>query len=174
MTFKGYLAIVLTVEVVASVAAPILTGSLTFLLVALTIPLTLAVWYAVWRRKGSISYQVRRVSPEEIIGYNSEPVSEVTAGQLSRSIVERSEEIRRTLQGSPAEIQVEMCAFGYRACVDDMITLTHLIKESLPDASLTEKVKLRRDRRRATEALAKARETLPPGVLKATHQQEQQ
>ena len=27
-----------------------------------------------------------------------------------------------------------MCALGYRACANDMITLTHLTNQALPDA----------------------------------------
>lgn len=152
----------------------ILAGTLAVALVALTVPVTLAAGFIVWRRTNSVPYRVQKISPEEITGYKSGPAAEVNPGMLSRSIVERAEEIRRTLQGSPAEIQVDMCALGYRACVDDMITLTHLANEAFQNANLTEKVRLRRDRRRATEALAKAREALPPGALRATHQQEQQ
>jgi hypothetical protein len=66
-----------------------------------------------------------------------------------------------------------MCAIGYRACVNDMITLSHLINEELPLANLRRRLTLRRARRRATEALAGAREALPPGALRATHQEQQ-
>ena len=173
MTLKGYLSIVLAVEVAALVAVSIFAGSLAVSLVALSVPVTLAAGFIIWRRTASVPYRIQKISPEEITGYKSGPAAEVNPGSLSRSIVERAEEIRRTLQGSPAEIQIEMCALGYRACVDDMITLTHLANEAFPDASFSEKVKLRRDRRRATEALAKAREALPPGVLRATHQEQQ-
>ena len=173
MTFRGYLSIVLVVEVAAVVATSVLAGSLAVALVALTVPLTLAAGFIIWRKNESVPYRIQKISPEEITGYKPGPEAEATPASLSRSIVERAEEIRRTLQGKPAEIQIEMCAFGYRACVDDMITLTHLANEAFPNAAFAEKVRLRRDRRRATEALAKAREALPPGALRATHQEQQ-
>ena len=32
------------------------------------------------------------------------------------------------------ETRIEMCALGYRACANDMISLTHLVNEALPSA----------------------------------------
>ena len=64
-----------------------------------------------------------------------------------------------------------MCAIGYRACANDMITLTHLTNEVLPNASLLKRLRLRRGRKRAIDALSEARKALPPGALRATPQE---
>ena len=77
------------------------------------------------------------------------------------------------MKGKTSEIQVEMCALGYRACVNDMITLTHLVNEEISEASLLRRAKLRRARRKATDALSIARQSLPQGVLRATRQEQQ-
>ena len=66
-----------------------------------------------------------------------------------------------------------MCTLGYKACVNDMITLTHLTIAELPSASLLRRMKLRRARKKATNALAGAREALPPGGLRATRREQQ-
>ncbi|MDQ3638772.1 MAG: hypothetical protein M3426_12390, partial [Actinomycetota bacterium] len=91
----------------------------------------------------------------------------------SRRIVERADEIHRTLLESPSEVQVEMCALGYRACVNDMITLTHLISEESKSAGPVKRLRLRSARRRATDSLSVAREAMPPGALRATRQEQQ-
>ena len=138
------------------------------------IPLTVAVAF-MWRaRSGSVAYRVKRLSPEDITSYEGAVPVAVSPEGLSRSIVERASQIKNILSlKSPSEIEVEMCAMGYRACVNDMITLSHLINEELPQAKLSRRVTLRRARRRATEALSGAREALPPGALRATHQEQQ-
>ena len=93
---------------------------------------------------------------------------------LSRSIVERAAEIRRSLTELPAdEMRVEMCALGYRACANDMITLTHLTNEALPSAPLLQRLRLRRLRKKAIDALAEAREAPPPEALRASRQEQQ-
>jgi hypothetical protein len=66
-----------------------------------------------------------------------------------------------------------MCALGYRACANDMITLTHLINEALPDASFLRRVRLRRSRKKAIDALSEARKALPPGALRTAPQERQ-
>ncbi|MBD0253375.1 MAG: hypothetical protein ICV31_02635, partial [Rubrobacter sp.] len=93
---------------------------------------------------------------------------------LSRAIVERAEEIQRSLEESPSdEVRVEMCALGYRACANDMITLTHLTNEALPNASLLKRIRLRRSRKKAIDALSEARKALPPGALRTAPQERQ-
>ena len=101
------------------------------------------------------------------------PPAEDSPVKLSRSIVERAGEIRRTLAEDPSEIRVEMCTIGYKACVNDMITLTHLTNEQLPNAGVLKGMQLRRARKKATDALAEARKALPPGALRATRQEQQ-
>ncbi len=96
-----------------------------------------------------------------------------TPEELSHRIVERADEIRSTLLESPSEVQVEMCALGYQACVNDMITLTHLINDEYPDAGPVRRLRLRAARRRATDSLSGAREAMPPGALRTTRQEQQ-
>lgn len=168
-----YTAIALTLEGIALAAVfPFVTGT-QFLLIATVLPLTLVAAFLVHRWLGSTARQVSKLSPAAITGYQPTEIQETapSTGELADSIVERANGIRRLLSESPSEVQTEMCALGYRACVNDMITLTHLANEVLPEASLLERLKLRRDRRRATDALSKARQALPAGALRATRQE---
>jgi hypothetical protein len=54
-----------------------------------------------------------------------------------------------------------------------VITLTHLTNEQLPNVGLLKRMRLRRARKKATDALAEARNALPPGALRATRQEQQ-
>jgi len=168
-----YLAIVLATEAAAIglVSYHYASGFLALLLAPVPL-LTLFAALFMGRRMRSLAYRVRRLSPEDIIRIRAR-VEERTAGpeELSRFIVERAEEIRRTLSEGPSEVQVEMCALGYRACVNDMITLTNLINEEWRAAGSLKRLKLRRWRRRATDALSDARKALPPSALRATRQE---
>lgn len=169
---KLYLALVLVVEAAAvGVLWFILSPSLALFLVPI-LPLTLVVALLLHYVEGSPGYRARRLSPEDITRYRMrETPDDDTPQDLSHSIVERAEEIHRTLLESPSEVQVEMCALGYRACVNDMITLTHLINEELKTAGPIKRLRLRSARRRATDSLSGAREAMPPGVLRAARQE---
>lgn len=173
MTKKTYLAVLLATETLAIglVSYHYASGFLALLL-APVYPLTLFAALLVGR-KGRRGFGVGRLSPEAIIGYRARETRAEAASPagLSRSIVERAEEIQRTLQEGPSEVQVEMCALGYRACVNDMITLTNLLNQESRNAGPIKRVALRRHRRRATDSLSSAREALPPGALRATHQE---
>ena len=172
---KLYLAILLATETAAIglLSYYFASGFLALLLAPVPL-LTLVAALFVGRRMGNLAYRVRRISPEDIVGYRARR-EERPAGpeELARSIVERADEIRRTLLESPSEVQVEMCALGYRACVNDMITLSNLMNEGSRSAGPIRRLKLRRWRRRATDSLSGAREALPPGVLRATRQEQQ-
>ena len=173
---KLYLAIVLATETAAIGLLSYYFASGLLALLLLPVPLlTLVAALLVGRRMGDVSYRIRRLSPEDIIGRRAraEEPRQMGPEELSRSIVERAEEIRRTLLESPSEVQVEMCALGYRACVNDMITLTNLINEGSRSAGPIKRFKLRRWRRRATDSLSGAREALPPSALRATRQEQQ-
>lgn len=172
--FYTVMALITEVSVLALVAS--VTGERSgFLLLLVLVPATIVG--ALWLRS-TLDNPVRRtrsLSPESIAGYrppegSAEP-GEQSPKEISRSIVERSEEIRRTMSESPSEVQAEMCAIGYRSCVNDMISLTHKINAELPEARFVRKMRLRADRRRATDSLAKARQALPPGALRATRQE---
>jgi hypothetical protein len=169
-----YLALVLATEMAAIglVSYHYASGLLALLLAPVPL-LTLVGALFMGRRMRSLAYRIRRLSPEDIIRLSARSEERSTAGpeELSRSIVERAEEIRRMLAEGPSEVQVEMCALGYRACVNDMITLTNLITEEWRAAGPLKRLKLRRWRRRATDALSDARKALPPSALRATRQE---
>ena len=171
---KVYVAILITVEVAALGLASYLTSEAFWaLLLTPAAFLTGAAAFLIKRRAAEPSHGAKRLSPEDIVGYRTVEERQADAGVLSSSIVERAAEIRRTLLSSPSEVQIEMCALGYRACVNDMITLTHLASEEAKTAGPIRRLKLRRHRRLATAALTAAREALPPNALRATRQQQQ-
>jgi hypothetical protein len=171
--FKLYLTSILVAEVVALAALEFMWGGLLLYFLPI-IPLTLVVAFIVRRRSGGPAYGIHRLSPQAIAGYKVRDPASNSPEDLSRAIVERAEEIQHALEESPSdEVRVEMCALGYRACANDMITLTHLINEALPDASFLRRVKLRRSRKKAIDALSEARKALPPGALRTAPQERQ-
>jgi hypothetical protein len=168
-----FVALIVVVEILGLAVLKLLMPGTPVLALVPIVPLTLLVALLARHTLGSLTYRMRQLSPEAIASYRSRrPVTD-TPEDLSRSIVERATEIRRTLAESPSEIRVEMCTLGYRACVNDMITLTHLANEELPNANFLRRFKLRRARKKATDALSGAREALPPGALRATRQEQQ-
>jgi hypothetical protein len=169
--FKLYLTSILVAEVVAVVAVASLADlSLWFLVPIIT--LTLVAAFIVRRRLGGPAYGVHRLSPQAIAGYRARNPVTNSPEALSRAIVERAEEIQHALEESPSdEVRVEMCALGYRACANDMITLTHLTNETLPDATFFKRIRLRRNRKKAIDALSEARKALPPGALRTAPQE---
>ncbi len=172
--FRFYVASILAVEIAALATLKAVAPSVPVLLLSLVVPLTLVAAILARRRFEGPSYRTRRLSPEAIAGYRARGLAIDTPEGLSRSIVERAEEIRRALEETPSdEVRVEMCALGYRACANDMITLTHLTNEALPDASLLQRMRLRRARKKAIDALTGARKALPPGALRAAPQERQ-
>jgi len=171
--FRLFVALILAAEIVALAVLKVVVQDVPVPALAPVVPLTLVVaLLARWVLK-SEPYRMRRISPEVIAGYKYRRPATDSPEELSRSIVERATEIRRTLAEEYSEIRVEMCTLGYRACVNDMITLTHLANEELPNAGLFRRMKLRRARKKATDALVEARAALPPGALRATRQEQQ-
>ena len=170
--FKLYLTSILAAEVVALAALEFLTPRVPFWLLVPIIPLTLVVAFILRRRFGGPAYGIHRLSPQAIAGYRARGSATNSPEDLSRAIVERAEEIRHALEESPSdEVRVEMCALGYRACANDMITLTHLTNEALPNASFLRRARLRRSRKKAIDALSEARKALPPGALRTAPQE---
>lgn len=172
--FRLCVAFILTVEVLSLALLPLFVSETVILLLAPLIPLTVVLAFVLYPRFGTVSYRVWRLTPERIIAQKpQESPEETDPVSLSRSIVERAAEIRRAMLDAPSEVQIEICALGYRACVNDMITLTHLANEELLTANFIRRMRLRRARHRATEVLSGAREALPPGALRTTHQEKQ-
>ena len=173
--FRLYVASILAVEITA-LATLSAVAPRAALLLSVMVPLTLVAAILARRRfEDPVRRNLtRRLSPEAITGYRPRHPATDTPEGLSRSIVERAEEIQRALEEDPPdEVRVEMCALGYRACANDMITLTHLTNETLPNASVLQRVRLRRARRKAIDALTVARKALPPGALRAAPQERQ-
>jgi hypothetical protein len=169
--FKLYLTSILVAEVVGLATLALLAPDVA-LFVAPIVPLTLLAAFLLRRRFGGPVRGLRRLSPEAIAGYRPRAYSSDSPEALSRAIVERAEEIQRALEESPSdEVRIEMCALGYRACANDMITLTHLTNEALPGASFIRRLKLRRSRKKAIDALSEARKALPPGALRTAPQE---
>jgi len=171
--FKVGVALVLVVEVVGLLLLTLVVQDFPVWLLVPLVPLTVGIALVVRRELESPAHRLRHLSPEAIVGFRPRRRAE-SPETLSRSIVERAGEIRRSLTELPTdETRIEMCALGYRACANDMITLTHLVNEALPAAPLVERLKLRRARKRAIDALAEAREALPPEALRASRQEQQ-
>ena len=171
--FKLYLTSILVAEVVAVVALASLADVRLWYLAPI-IALTVVVAFILRRRFGGPAYGVHRLSPQAIAGYRARQTAANSPEALSRAIVERAEEIQHALEESPSdEVRVEMCALGYRACANDMITLTHLTNQALSEASFLRRVKLRRSRKKAIDALSEARRALPPGALRTAPQERQ-
>lgn len=175
--FRLYTTIALASGFLALATVSAVTGDPRAFLLALILAPAIIIGAFVLRSVlDGTSREIKSLSPESIAGYR--PPEEMSGGpreqsprEISRSIVERSEEIRRAMAESPSEVQVEMCAIGYRSCVNDMISLTHKVNAALSEANFVEKMRLRSARRRATDSLAKARQALPPGALRATRQE---
>jgi hypothetical protein len=172
--FGLFVGLIVAVEIIALAVLPSVVPGVPVAGLFPIIPLTLVVALLARRWAGGVAYRMRWISPEEIIDHGlRQPPTADSPEKLSRSIVERATEIRRALAEEPSEIRIEMCTLGYKACVNDMITLTHLANAELPNAGFLRRVRLRRARKKATDALAEARKALPPGALRATRQEQQ-
>lgn len=173
--FEVLVALILVAGIAGLVLLPSFAPDALILFLAPLVPLAVILAFVLYPKVKGFSYRRWRITPGRITGSRPRPRSSSgsTPDELSHSIVERAREIRRAMKGETSEIQTEMCALGYRACVNDMITLTHLVNEELSEATLLRRAKLRRARRKATDALSVARRSLPAGVLRATRQEQQ-
>ena len=173
--FEVFVALILVAGIVGLVLLPSFAPDVLILLLAPLVPLAVVLAFVLYPKIKGFSYRRWRITPERITDHRPQalPSPGSTPDELSRSIVERANQIRRAMKGETSEIQTEMCALGYRACVNDVITLTYQVNEELSEAGLIHRAKLRRARRRATDALSIARRTLPAGVLRTTRQEQQ-
>ena len=114
----------------------------------------------------------RNLSPEKIVSHEGRERAPVDAETLFRLIGERLRRIQIALQSSPSGIEVEMCALGYKACVDDTVTLVRLIEEDLPRSGTFRRLRLKLYRRRATKLLRRVRESLNHRVTHASPQKQ--
>lgn len=173
--FEILVALILVAGVVGLILLPTFAPDVLILILAPLVPLAVILAFVIYPKVKSFSYRRWSITPQRITsgGQQALPSAGSIPEDLSSSIIERATEIRRAMKVKTSDIQVEMCALGYRACVNDMITLTHLVNLELSEAGFVRRMKLRRARRRATDALSAARQTLPPGVLRATRQEQQ-
>ena len=175
--FKLCVAFILIVEVALLALLSLFLPETLVLLLSPLVLVTVVLAFILYPKFGDFSYRAWQLTPDKISAYKPQDASRTSQENdpifLSRSIVERATQIRRAVLASPSEAEVEICALGYHACVNDMITLTHIANEELPNASLLRRMRLNRSRRRATEALSGARAALPPEALRARHQEKQ-
>ena len=113
-----------------------------------------------WLRAKRLAHQARAISPESIVDYVDSGEA-VDPEYLSKQIAECAYQICQTLREHPSELEANICALGYWACVSDMFTLDHLIEKKLPSAGTTRRLRLKVARRRAVRSLSRARAALP-------------
>jgi hypothetical protein len=142
-----------------------IVGALIF---ALADTLILAFDFLSWMHAQQLRYQVRRISPEKLLGYG-EREEHMHPERLCRHIVECSYEIRRTLLERTSGVEVGMCVLGYRACLNGGITLNRLIYKELPESGLLRRLRLKIARRQVARSLSRVREVLPPGSPHVWH-----
>jgi hypothetical protein len=138
------------------------------LILMLADTLSLAFDFLSWIHAQKLRCQARRISPEKLLRYG-EGEEHMPPERLCRHILECSYEIRRTLLGPTSGVEVGMCLLGYRACVNDGITLNRLIDKELPESDPVRRLRLAMIRRQAAHSLARTRDVIPPGVPHAWH-----
>ena len=130
------------------------------LIVALTDLPNLSFDLLGWLWAKRLGHQARAISPGSIVGY-VDPGDTVDPERLSEQIAECAYQICHTLREHPSELEADMCARGYRACVSDMFTLVHLLDKELSSAGTIRRLRLEVARRRAVRSLSRARAALP-------------
>jgi hypothetical protein len=59
---------------------------------------------------------------------------------------------------SPSEIEIDMCAMGYGACLEDMGLLINFVKAELSDCTPIQRLRLRALRRKSVRAIFRVHE----------------
>jgi hypothetical protein len=95
--FLLFVALILTVEILALAVLGNVAPAVPVLALAPIVPLTLVVALLARRWTSSATFRMRAISPEAITDYGGERHQADSPEALSRSIVERATEIRRTL-----------------------------------------------------------------------------
>lgn len=134
---------------------------------ALTSILNLAFDLQSWLRSKRLGYRVRVASPQQVTNAPTLEEHTLDTDRLSQQIVERSYQIYRTLQHQPSDMEAEMCALGYRACVEDMITLAHLIDKEFSVAGPARRMRLKMVRVRTAQSLSRVRTALPQDLRRS-------
>jgi len=115
------------------------------------------------RKRGrSALHRARSLTPEKIVAYKGPAQAEDTPELLSRRIIERAEQIQWALSAGSSEIEIAMCAMGYSACADDLLTLIELAGEQFPKSGPVRRLRMIAAVRRARDSLALTRRAFPP------------
>lgn len=130
------------------------------LLVATGEPLRALFAFAASARIVLLAYGLKALSPHHVSSVRCRHVPP-EAELLGRRIVECCVQIRATMLEDPSETEIEACSLGYRACAEDMVTLTALIALERPKAGVLRRLRLWAIKGEAREALVRAQETLP-------------
>lgn len=111
--------------------------------------------------------QRRGISPEKVLRARHKEADEPRhVLSLGRRILERAGQLRRTLEGHPSEIEVEMCLMGYRTCCDELLDMRLKLAEELPASGPLRRLRLQAALWRSSRAVRLVREALPPGTLR--------
>ena len=113
--------------------------------------------FLIWLRR-SPAYGL---TPGRVVSYKEVEERPVKPEILHQLIVERLKQIRRALRRSLSEVEVEMCALGYRSCAEDTLTLTRMIDEDLSNRGPVRRIQLKIIRHRSLALLSKVRKALP-------------
>jgi hypothetical protein len=115
------------------------------------------------RKRGrSALHRARHLTPEKIVAYKGPARSADTRELLSRRIIARAEQIQWAQSTGSSEIEIGMCAMGYSACADDLLTLIELAGEQFPKSGPVRRLRMLAAVRRATDSLALTRRAFPP------------
>ena len=130
------------------------------LILVLADSLGLAFDFLSWLHAQELRYQARGIALERLVRYGG-PEHPIGPEQFCWHIVECSYQIRQTLRESPSELEANMCALGYWACVSDMFTLDYLIDKEHLSAGIARRLRHKVARKRAVRSLSRARAALP-------------
>lgn len=122
-------------------------------------------------RSGHLRYRALTLTPERLIKPGLAVTEEPTTPErLARRITDSSNRIHRTLLGRASGPEVDLCAMGYRACAEDLVSLADLVRRESGKSGALRRLRLRAALRRAAEALSRARESFPTETLSVSRE----
>jgi hypothetical protein len=169
---RAYLALVVSAECLVVVAAAPFVPPPFAVAVAAAPAATVVLWLLERRVLRSPALLARGLSPEAIVGYGGPAEEPAGPARLYAQVVERLEQIERTLQAGPSETEVEACCLGYRICAADMAFADAVAGEAFQKAGLLGRLRLRLVSRPAKAALARVREAFPAEALARSLQEQ--
>jgi hypothetical protein len=160
-TSRMLLATVLAAELLVTVGVLVVASRPAASVAFAALPATALSWILAHHLLWAPPWHARRLHPGMVARYGgSEKL--LGSGRLCEQIGERCDRIRRTLSEAPSETEIEMCAIGYRICLDDMVTATETIERESSKAGSLRRLSLglyrgRRPRRSQARATLWAR-----------------